>query len=246
MNYIDKLTMNANILNLPELNAKLAGMREVLETLDQRKIPDHQLENLSFEYDELENLKTSLTKQQRNRLHICLNLLDNFRQYLSIHYGLWSLVNLKTCQLLKEHFKLKTGLEVMAGNAMWGAGFKACGCEIKSTDDLSWSKTSETGSKKYLKVEDLDAIAALKQYGTKVDFIIWSWSPNFGNADVKFLEEYRKLRQKPVLLMIGEYRGATNTSSFWYRAKLKRFITQEISKSFASFDFINEQIMVVS
>lgn len=170
------------------------------------------------------------------------DLVRNFRSFLSRELGIWSVANQTTAKLLTEEFNFKKGLEIMSGNAMWSKAFSDNSVEMIATDDLSWSKTSQTGNEKFHPVQNLDATSAITKYFDQVDFIIWSWAPDFSTTDVEIIRQYRKLPHKPVLLIVGEVYGHTNSEQFWDTVRLIN-LPPEIEQSFTSFDFINEKIL---
>ncbi len=77
----------------------------------------------------------------------------------------------------------------------------------------------------------------------EVDLIICSWAPNFGEDDLKILDLYRSLDHQPVLLFIGEKNGATNSATFWQKAKSRT--NTKVNRSFQSFDFIDEKVFEI-
>lgn len=245
MNYLTKLNKIESELKLPNFSSRVLTINRLVQLLDQQDIPKTNLPDFEIMPDEVELLFKTVDKTKHQLLQSGLNLLSNFRQFLSLHYGLWSLANVETCRLIKNHFDLKTGLEVMAGNAMWSSGFDAVGVKMIATDDLSWGKTSTTGTRQFTEVVDLSALDAIEKYHNQVDFIFFSWAPNFGIDDLKLLEYIRTLSHPPLILMVGEIDGATNSPQFWQEARLTRHITTEISNSFQSFDFIEEELILI-
>ncbi|MDO4912265.1 MAG: SAM-dependent methyltransferase [Lactobacillus sp.] len=170
---------------------------------------------------------------------VAQNLISSFRQYLSLHYGIWSLPDLVKARALKKLFNLKQGLELMAGNAYWSKALSEVGVKMIATDNLRWSISSKTGSQPIFPVESLNALEALEKY-QDVDFILVSWSPNFGKSDLELVNAWRKLANRPKLFFIGEKEGATNSPEFWQEVKLER-----VPIDFPSFDFIDEEIFQV-
>lgn len=167
---------------------------------------------------------------------------NNFRSFLSRELGIWSVANLTTAKLLVDEFKLTRGLELMSGNAMWSKAFAKSSVKMIATDDLSWSKTSQTGQKLFFPVENLSAEKALLKYADEIDFIIWSWAPDFSTNDAAIIRQYRKLAKKPLLFVVGEVYGHTNSEEFWDLIKIGK-LSDQISQSFSSFDFVNEKIL---
>lgn len=224
--YLEKITQLALKTQDPVQIEQAHNLMTTANLLSQRIVLPQQLPPLQINEDYL----------------VLANLLRNWRSYLSRKFGLWSLANHQTAQLLKDNFQLKRGLEIMSGNAMWSKAFSDVGVKMLVTDDLSWQKTSATGQQQFQTVFNADALTALQQYAAQVDFIIMSWAPNFGTADLELLQEYRKLPAKPLLLVVGEVYGATNSEQFWAQCQIKP-LPSVIDASFQTFDFVNEKIL---
>ncbi|KRL25529.1 MAG: SAM-dependent methyltransferase [Lactobacillus kefiranofaciens] len=195
--------------------------------------------------DEFENILVKTDAAKKEELTVMNNLLNNFRQYLSLKYGIWSVANLKTAKLIKEKLEVNSALEIMAGNAYWSKALAEVGINVISTDSLEWAKTSTTGAQPFYPVIDLPAQNAVQRYA-KVDLIICSWSPNFGHSDLDAIQAWKKYNPSSHLLFIGEKNGATNSPAFWQRNHfIKNAALAEINQSFQSFDFINEQVFEI-
>lgn len=245
MKYIKRLEQLKSSLPIPVLVNKISTLQMIDQMLKKRQVPKKPIINIQLSPREIEQYQDLIEPRKYDELQIINHVLSNFRQFVSLEYGIWSIANLKTAQLLKEEYNLTTGLEIMSGNGMWSRAFTQVGIKMFTTDDLSWEKTSNTGAKQFVKIEDLAAIDALKKYGQQIDFIFWAWAPNFGEEDYKFLQEYRNLEEKPLLLMVGEYLGATNSRIFWQNATKQKIKNIQINDSFSSFDFIDEKIWLI-
>lgn len=196
--------------------------------------------------DQFEDILQEIGADKKKKLTDINNLFNNFRQYLSLKYGIWSVANLNTAKLIKEKLHVKTALEIMAGNAYWSKALEEVGVKTISTDSLEWAKTSSTGAKPFHKIIDLKADQAIKKY-QDVDLILCSWSPNFGSSDLETIAAWRKYNKDSHLLFIGEQDGATNSPEFWSHNWFKKTKElREINRSFRSFDFIDEQIFEIN
>jgi hypothetical protein len=152
------------------------------------------------------------------------------------------LPNLETARLIKQEYHVKSSLEIMAGNAYWSKALSQVGINAIASDSFSWAKSSTTGEAPIFTTENLDALSAIKKH-PEVDLIICSWAPNFGEDDLKILDLYRSLDHQPVLLFIGEKNGATNSATFWQKAKSRT--NTKVNRSFQSFDFIDEKVFEI-
>lgn len=239
--YLEKLNHLDRQLNSPMVHQQVEEVNQIIVTVSAKKILAQAPQKLGLEPDEFENILDSVGEVKREQLTVINHLLNGLRQYLSLQYGIWSLPNLKTAHLIKEKLHAKTALEIMAGNAYWSKALNSVGVKTTATDNLEWAKTSNTGSQIFEKVEDLDAVRAIKKY-PKTDVIICSWSPNFGQSDLAVVKTWKNCSDAH-LLFIGEKDGATNSPEFWQKMN---FINDQnlktINRSFVSYDFIDEKI----
>lgn len=244
MSYLNKLNSLDQQLEINEVHQQVAEINEINHIIQEHKILSKAPQPLGFAPDLLEELTQKTSKNERPALIVINNLLNNFRQYLSLTYGIWSLPNLETANLIKKELQVKTALEIMAGNGYWSKALEKVGIKTVTTDSLEWAKTSATGSKKFVNVEDLNAVDAIKKYHN-LDLILCSWSPNFGKSDLEVVKTWKKYSQAH-LIFIGEKNGATNSREFWdYNRFVKSHSLKRINQSFKSYDFIEEKIFEV-
>lgn len=217
------------------LDSVVQGQRLLASAPGKLGLSDRKMGELSWE----------MSDEDYSRLKTLNKLFNNVRQYLSLQYGIWSVPNFETANLLKEELGVETALEVMAGNAYWSKALSDAGVQVWATDSLEWAKTSQTGSKPFYRVEDLSADQAVKKYAT-VDLILCSWAPNFGQADLDLIQARQYYAPRAKLVFIGEKNGATNSAEFWQKTKfVKSDSLKKINRSFKSYDFIKEQIFEV-
>ncbi|QNQ80398.1 SAM-dependent methyltransferase [Lactobacillus sp. PV034] len=244
-NYQKKLHHIQQIVSLPEIDLQITEIDHIIESLNKKRVLKQAPAKLGFYPDQLEELlaKRPVYKEE---LITLTNLLDNFRSFLSRHFGLWSLANQTTIEAIKETYHCKTGLELMAGNAYWSKGFNEAGVKMQATDSFSWAKSSATGRQTFFPTKMYEASQAIREF-TDVDLIICCWAPNFGDGDKKILETWRQYgNPKTTLLFIGEKNGATNTPAFWKEAiEIHSPQLRKINRSFSSFDFIEEKIFEI-
>lgn len=238
--YQNKLNKLDKKLNYLPLHEQVIAINNIITNLEKGKILQKSPNSLGFLPDSLdimiENTGSREKAQEAN------NLLNNFRSFLSREYGIWSLPNLETAQLIKQEYNVKSSLEIMAGNAYWSKALSEVGIKAIASDSFAWAKSSTTGESPIFETENLDALSAIEKH-PEVDLIICSWAPNFGEDDVNILNLYRQLDYQPVLLFIGEKFGATNSTTFWQEAKTTT--NKKVNRSFRSFDFINEKVFEI-
>lgn len=86
-------------------------------------------------------------------------------------------------------------------------------------------------------------MAAIKKYGSQVDYVIMSWSPDKLEIDWEVLQLLRKDYPEVKLLVIGEKNGATDSAKFWQNAHLTQDDElKKVNEQLHSFDLIDEQI----
>lgn len=229
-------------LNIPLLHDQVQEVVNILEILDKKEVLMRAPRPIGLMPDEYDELFWNLNKSERILLKQADNLLNNFRSFLSRAYGLWSLANLETAQVIKDQYQVKTSLEVMAGNSYWSAAFNQLGIKAISTDSMSWARTSKTGTQGFYQTERLSAGDAIEKY-PDADLVLCCWAPNFGRGDLEVLQAFRKYNHQGHLLFIGEKDGATNTQEFWENAKIINSSAEKVvNQTFPNFDFIDEKI----
>lgn len=172
-------------------------------------------------------------------------LLRNYRDYLEETYGMWSFTNTKFVSALSKFLNGAPVLEIMAGNGYISKGLHDLKAHqtIITTDDQSWIKENETGKHPVTKVQNYSALDAIKAFHDQVEYVIMSWTPDKGQADMEVLQLIRQQYPDLKLLVIGEYQGATNSKQFWQAAKLSQpDALKPVNQSLQSFDLIDEQI----
>ena len=243
-NYQLKINKLAKIIQEPIITYQVKEINMACKIINNRQVLNKSLTPLGLKPDELDQLERKLPDEKKKDLYAINNLLNNFRSFLSRYFGIWSLPNQKSADLLASQFQVHTGLEIMAGNGYWSKALANSSVKMIATDSLTWAKSSKTGQENFYQIEKLDALSAIEKY-KNVDMIICSWAPNFGDIDYQVLKQYRKYcnQEATKLFFIGEKYGATNTDKFWQEAhQLNNAKLKRINHSFESFDFINEEI----
>lgn len=240
--YQQKLKNIDKKLNYLPLHQQVAAIDAIIAQLENKKALTKQAPKLGFLPDALAEMINEVGADKVALCQAANELLNNFRSFISRQFGIWSLANLETAQAIVEEYHVKTGLEVMAGNACWSKALSQVGVKMRATDSFSWSKGSQTGSSLFFPTQNMPAAQAIKRY-TDVDLIICCWAPNFGKSDVSVLAAYRQLiNSNAKLLFVAEKDGATNTPQFWQSAKIvKSESIRKINQTFPNFDFIDER-----
>lgn len=243
--YIKKMINLDHQLQDTFIHQQVEEIINIIKHIEQHQIIVKAPIKLGIEPDKFEEITAEHDNiDYTSKLKVMNKLLNSFRQYLSIRYGIWSLPNLKTAQLIKDKWHVHTALEIMAGNAYWAKALSKTGIDVVASDNLEWAKTSSTGQKQFMPVENLSAVEAIEKY-QNIDLILCSWSPNFGDQDIKVIKKWHQICQNR-LIFIGEKNGATNSVAFWQSVKFKKSKElNTINSSFTSFDFIDEKIFEI-
>uniref|UniRef100_UPI003F5638D5 SAM-dependent methyltransferase n=1 Tax=Lactobacillus acidophilus TaxID=1579 RepID=UPI003F5638D5 len=245
-NFLEKSVELDKIIQSPDVHQQVEEMVQIDQYVKKGMPMPKAPAPLGLLPDQFEDILQEIGINKKRKLRDINNLFNNFRQYLSLKYGIWSVANINTARLIKKKMHVKNALEIMAGNAYWSHVLEETGITVISTDSLEWAKTSSTGARPFHKVIDLKADQAIEKY-QDVDLILCSWSPNFGNSDIETIAAWRKFNPNSHLLFIGEKDGATNSVEFWSQDWFKQTKElREINRSFQSFDFINEQIFEIN
>ena len=246
INFLSKINQLDDQLNIKQVHRQVKEINDIFSIMSQRQVLKKAPEKLGFLPDIFEEICASLTQTEIRQFRTINHLINNLRQFLAISFGVWSLPNLQTAKAIKDRLNIKTGLEIMAGNAYWSKALSDVGVKMTVTDNLDWSKTSNTGSKSFMPVTNFDAAKAIEMFGN-VDLIICSWAPNFGNSDTKVVSTWQKLNTPSHLLFIGEKNGATNSEAFWQKGLVHHSKElKQINQTFPSFDFIDEHIFEIA
>ena len=245
--FLSKINQLDARLIIESVHQQVEEINNIVATIRQKQVLKRAPEKLGFLPDIAEEICHKFNSRDQIEDFKTINqLLNNTRQFLAIKFGLWSIPNLETAQVIKDQLKVNTGLEIMAGNGYWSKALSKVGVKMTVTDNLDWSRTSNTGVKAFVPVSNYDAVTAVNQFND-VDLIICSWAPNFGNSDEKVVNAWQKLNSATHLLFVGERNGVTNSASFWQKEPfLHSKELRLINQTFTSFDFIDEQIFEIA
>ena len=105
-------------------------------------------------------------------------------------------------------------LEVMAGTGYFSYALKLYGCNVRATDNFSWSNKFENISK-FINVENIDCVEAIRKYGKDVKFIICSW-PYMDDNAYRCLMAMREVNPKCRMIYIGEDMGGCTASDKFF------------------------------
>lgn len=242
--YLTKINQLDYQLNNVKVHHQVLEINQIIKAVKQKRVLLHAPAKLGFEPDELEELSELKSFSYQKKLVAINHLLNSLRQFLSLKFGIWSLPNLATAQLIKNELKVNFALEIMAGNAYWSKALAQINIKTTATDSLEWAKTSKTGHNRFFPVKNLAADEAIKAY-PEANLILCSWAPNFGKADLKVIKTWQKYSAAH-LLFIGERGGVTNSPAFWQNGNfIHNHKITAINHSFHSYDFINERIFEI-
>ncbi|CAJ2233561.1 hypothetical protein [Companilactobacillus paralimentarius] len=252
MDYIDKLKQDVALLpNGMRFNVKIRFIERVFDALSQQQLPKYHFPQLELSEDEITDcLRQNVDIKEADFEALLKNLetfdhdLGEFRTQLQNKFGYWATITQDFVKELITEFPEQNFLELMAGNGYLSKELRNLNVETYCTDNLSWASHNQTGKNLLTKVESMDALQALNEYGSKVNNVILAWSPDREDIDVKVL---RKIREMDVnFLVIGEKSGATNSKEFWSTAKLiddPRI--DRINQFYSRYDLVHDQLYLV-
>ena len=216
---------------LPIAKKKITALLEADNCYKKGNIPTKSLPNLEFTETEILEHLTEFP----NIMELESHLLD-FREYIIEEYGIWHIYSQEWLQDLKAFLADEQTLMIMAGNAVLGKFLKNIIC----TDNLDWRHQDNERPNPWTKIEQLDALEAVKKYLNNVSNIIIEWCPDSTDTDIKVLHYLRQKKWKGNLIVVGEKLGATNSKAFWEEAHLERPV--DLNRHHKPFDFIKDQV----
>lgn len=252
MDYINKLKQDVALLpNGMRFNVKIRFIERVFDSLSNHQLPKYHFPTLELSEDEITDcLRENMNIKEADFEALLKNLetfdhdLDELRTQLQNEFGYWATITQDFVKKLVTEFPKQSFLELMAGNGYLSKELRNLDVETYCTDDLSWANHNQTGRDLLTKVESMDALKALDEYGSKVDNVILAWSPDREDIDVKVLKRIRELDVN--FLVIGEKYGATNSKEFWDQAKLiddPRI--ERINQTYSHYDLVHDQLYLV-
>lgn len=254
LNYEQKLQKYQSIfVTIPKFNYLLQQMRQVIKDYRHHILPNFILTNLEVTAGDFVDLITNTNFLRTMTLPVkskfLLNFaefLDSFRDFIQSDLGIWTMLNSPMIQRWTSVFPNLSYLELMAGNGILAHSLRQMDQRVWATDNLSWSADSATGNKPWTTIEKSDALSALYAYYRYVDVVLLAWSPDHDPIDYKILTTIRQLTPRPQFWIIGEYKGATNSSEFWQEASLiyDRRLAQ-INHLFPSFDLVKDHLFKI-
>lgn len=104
-------------------------------------------------------------------------------------------------------------LEIMSGLGTISYALRQKNIDVICTDDCSWDDRWDDN--KWTDVERKDAIEAIKEYGTSVDYIIMSWA-YMDDTAYRCLQTMRETNPNCKMIVIGEgYGGCTADDDYF-------------------------------
>jgi hypothetical protein len=146
-------------------------------------------------------------------------LAANGKQRLNfiLKYG-WCIPDMSLINQLVEIMRNKTVLSVGSGNAFIEYLLKERGVSIKATDI---NPRCGEGSKDYMEVEQLDALAAVRKYDTDILLMVW---PSSGKMAFDALNEFEGNK----FIYIGESRYENNDYRDFYQLLNRDWVAKDL------------------
>ena len=134
--FLTKLTKLEQEINHPAVKRQVEEIALIDSYVQAGKPLKRAPRRLGLLPDEFEEVLVEVGPDKEGALRDLNNLLNNFRQYLSLIYGIWSLPNIQTAQLIKNKLHVQTALEIMAGNAYWSQALAQVGTLAPTTTPI--------------------------------------------------------------------------------------------------------------
>lgn len=169
-----------------------------------------------------------------------------FRHQYTKKYG-FSLIDKRWIStLINTVIKDGKVLEVMGGSGYLSWALNKMGVDnIICTDNYSWANDIRP---KWInsipfEVESLDAIDAIRKYGTDIDFLLMSW-PYMDSLAYEVLTTIREVNPKATLIYIGEdYGGCTADDDFFGAVEyVDNDLAAKVNEVFPSFYGIHDRV----
>lgn len=235
-----------NVLESDHLIKSKLLPQELPELLLPDNSQDLIFKKINQEFDQGDPAGDQLWNQLTDALPKLDKALRSYRDYLEKQYGMWAYISGPFIKSLAAYIGNSPVLEVMAGNGYISKGLRDLGLTVYPTDSLEWVTENQTGKHQVTQIEKLDAVSAINKYQSKVKFVIMSWAPDKGTADVAVLEAIRKADNDLKLIVIGEKNGATNSKAFWQKAHIiEPEAAKKLNAHHQPFDLIKDQVYLV-
>lgn len=237
--------------SVTEISEQIDMIVSVCSDLAQKHLPKHRIVPLGLTESTyllaLLTLPSEMSVQYKTQMLQRLDhLLHNFRDFVEERFGIWALLTFNFLKRWTQVFPDQTYLEIMAGNGLFSYGLRQFGQHVITTDDLSWGQSSQTTNDLWTPVIPLDALSAVKTYGTTVDAIVMVWSQDQNPIDYQVLQTVRQTCPDTNFFVLGERYGATNSSQFWRAAQLiDSKALQRVNQLYPRFDLIQDQVYLV-
>lgn len=194
------------------------------------------------QYPNQPTLGNKLWNQKIEELMDLDHLLHGLRDELIKRYKMYGYVSAPAVEYMSKYIAGRKTLELMAGYGYLSVGLKSIHPSqwIHAVDNESWQfQPQQSLLPPQPLVEKMDALEALKHYGSEAEVIILSWSPDQDEVDLELLAWIRE-NFSGEFLVLGEFKGATNSQMFWEKADLEPI--EEYNQRFESFDLIEEKL----
>ena len=132
-------------------------------------------------------------------------------------------VNHQWTKALSGFLKGKRVLEIMAGNGLLSCLLQEHGAKVIATD-IAPDKSNDYISMRngnFTDVMKMDALSAIRRFGSQIDVILCSWPPQGEEVVLKALETFQHMKPDGFMIYIGEWKGGFNaTDSFFERIEI--------------------------
>ncbi|MBO3092066.1 hypothetical protein LH991_13775 [Schleiferilactobacillus harbinensis] len=230
----------------PGLRGRCQRMQQFAAALAQRQLPPQGLPDLTLSAGEIAALLVAFPNET-GAIRTLDRLFNEFRHVIQRQFGVWAMLTAPFADTLAAAWQGRRVVELMAGNGMLSAGLAQRGVTMTATDDRSWVAANGTGQDPWYPIQDLPATQAVAATLAQTDAYVWAWSPDGVPVDWAVLQQLRAAQFAGDLLVIGEFRGVTDSQEFWDHAHLHTTpLTRALNRQLHQFDLINERAFLIS
>ncbi|MCT3615068.1 SAM-dependent methyltransferase, partial [Lactobacillus acidophilus] len=110
-NFLEKSVELDKIIQSPDVHQQVEEMVQIDQYVKKGMPMPKAPAPLGLLPDQFEDILQEIGINKKRKLRDINNLFNNFRQYLSLKYGIWSVANINTARLIKKKMHVKNALE---------------------------------------------------------------------------------------------------------------------------------------
>lgn len=193
--------------NVPK-SAKKFRLEKTMETLIDELSPDERYKLIPDTVEESKIMKKTIKKLKMESAE------DTIWRKITGYANL----NFEFIKALAKKLDGKKVLEIMSGNGLLSYMLRENGVDVFATDIApdKYNDYIAMRSGNYGDIKRIDAVSAVKKYGSNVDYLLCSWPPQGEVEIIHALEAFNKIKKQAVLIYIGEDKGGVNATNEFF------------------------------